>query len=607
MTCPKPKGTTKQAGHTSSFTGNKLAWLLSCKDLFLEAQEGGRDAAGKFYTKEAKTFFYRFGTELQIHQDGLIEREVDSTMDWTVLGDGDELEEKVKNCKTILGQWFQHTFKTPSKAAASISSSSNQPGSRNKLLNNILGTMQNMIKERPRKWTTLSIYSEKYYKERLKAKFDATWEKVKHNASPTARISMCHAFIREAWKKEPQEFRDKIELEAQEEHNANLKAYRDGELWKPSSAQEYAQVLDDSPQVLIPLADAISQWLGLGVSFMLYGPMSDGNIGVRSAHSTIMEEQTTKIWPEVDQAGFTQAEKSIKSFAAKFFTQKDCDAQRIAAEDEVEELLSMSNEDEPLEGTEHIENVNQAGSNTQSDVPIDPALSAPAEVPQKVAKKARKKVDKKTSDGEQSSVVHDVPTAPQALSQSGEAGPSPKTPLPPQKPLPAPMGVPAALIRATSVPLSQHESTIHVAGATNPPVQSASVPRNQNASATPLLTLQEQNTSRIDPVQPVVRSSLPIASPSSPPLVPPQVVAIVLPIRPPRVSEADLDEIPEENNVIRRGIAYLNSKDWGIMWEDIVRVYFEFERSRGFPVHGLNVAVIMEANSLTSLMKEGYH
>jgi hypothetical protein len=39
--------------------------------------------------------------------------------------------------------------------------------------------------------------------------------------------------------------------------------------------------LEDSASTLIPLADAVSQRLGMYVVVMMVGPLSDGKIGIR--------------------------------------------------------------------------------------------------------------------------------------------------------------------------------------------------------------------------------------------------------------------------------------------------------------------------------------
>ncbi|KAG6905179.1 hypothetical protein DXG01_004388, partial [Tephrocybe rancida] len=52
--------------------------------------------------------------------------------------------------------------------------------------------------------------------------------------------------------------------------------------------------------------------------------------------------------------------------------------------------------------------------------------------------------------------------------------------------------------------------------------------------------------------------------------------------RPPPAKESDLEIIPAENDVMCDAFAYLIKKEWGVIWEDLVRAFYDFENSCGF-------------------------
>ncbi|KAG6823614.1 hypothetical protein H0H92_009674, partial [Tricholoma furcatifolium] len=74
-----------------------------------------------------------------------------------------------------------------------------------------------------------------------------------------------------------------IEKEAEDDYNEALMRYREGDAWQPHTAEEYAQAMDNSPQILLPIADMIAEQFSVYMAIMLCGPMSDGKIGLRSA------------------------------------------------------------------------------------------------------------------------------------------------------------------------------------------------------------------------------------------------------------------------------------------------------------------------------------
>ncbi|KAG6914897.1 hypothetical protein DXG01_014665 [Tephrocybe rancida] len=171
-------------------------------------------------------------------------------------------------------------------------------------VHDILAELHKITVDQPKKKTAISIYTKRYYQNRLKVEFDIKWAKVKDTFGPDTRVSMCNAYVREAWKKENEELRDAIEKEAEDTYQEELKKYRE-----------------------------------CNRHFM-----QDGEVGLRSAHSTVVGGCTTKFWPKVDHNGFMVAEKSITAYGRKFFSPEDCTACKVVPKGEFDDLFNMSDE-----------------------------------------------------------------------------------------------------------------------------------------------------------------------------------------------------------------------------------------------------------------------
>ncbi|RDB24451.1 hypothetical protein Hypma_008435, partial [Hypsizygus marmoreus] len=310
----------KKSGRTTWVKGTKLVFLEARKDEFLAAHEAGHDAAGRFYTKVACLWLLKYGYDLPLAED--IEADVpdptddlaNAPLDFDGL-DAEEDERRTKVFKVLknkLGQWYRHRFKVATTSTDGVKE--------------ILNSMHDMSATRPRKPYAVDYYSSKYYEKRVKAKFDDLWNQ--SSFRPTARIAMCRDFTARCWEEEPQEFRESVEKELEEEYQQALQEYRNGKAWLPQSAEEYDRAMEDSPQMLIPFADAISQRLGVYVAVLMVGPTREGRIGLRSIHSTTVGSCIHKTWPEADPDGFFMVERSITAYGSRFFSKQQCEARR---------------------------------------------------------------------------------------------------------------------------------------------------------------------------------------------------------------------------------------------------------------------------------------
>ncbi|KAJ7467750.1 hypothetical protein B0H11DRAFT_1921238 [Mycena galericulata] len=186
-------------GRSSSFQGEKLAWLETYEEEFRII------ARGKFYDDITKRFLRRYGYDLPVEDNAPGDVE-----DWVPVNrkaglTGDELraendfqDEAFKKLRTKLSNWYRHRFlgKKVHRGA----------------LRSILKRMQSLGggSMRPRRKSNLAYYSGKYYATRMKDGFDAEWEKAKTTLDTNMRVSMCQDYVNTKWEAETKEFKDKM-------------------------------------------------------------------------------------------------------------------------------------------------------------------------------------------------------------------------------------------------------------------------------------------------------------------------------------------------------------------------------------------------------------
>jgi hypothetical protein len=137
---------------------------------------------------------------------------------------------------------------------------------------------------RPRRKTNLAQYSSKYYVSKLKQGFDAVWDNAKETVPPSARISMCQDYVKACWEQESEEVKTEIAAEADTQYEAEMGEYRSMNSLPERTADEYHNALTTLDDVGIPLADALSERLGMHVMILAVGPVGSqkGEVRLRS-------------------------------------------------------------------------------------------------------------------------------------------------------------------------------------------------------------------------------------------------------------------------------------------------------------------------------------
>ncbi|KAG6905792.1 hypothetical protein DXG01_000682 [Tephrocybe rancida] len=615
MTRVKAPEDKKPPGRASDFTGNKLKFVEDLKDGFMEVQDSGPDAVTQFLNKAARNFWLTFGTKLELSDDGPILVAVGTSLGPTAIEFSEKVDKaKHKKLRTKLGQWFRHHTKGIIRAVTS----------KKDTLTDVLETMHQMVTQRPRKPHVLKAYSKKYYQERLKEGFDATWDKVRDTMEPEARIKMTQVYTRDAWNKESQEFRDELSEEVELQYQQDLEAYRNSDSWQPRTAEEYAQAVADSHLMLLPMADAISQHLGLYVAIMMCGPMDDGKIGLRRALAQT-DCDTRKVDPSFK---FTNLLK-LSEEPEDHIPQKEATTMaKIAAAVADTRDVTM---DLSLLGASAVNSAAVTGSGGTTTVGlaqpnagvIVTAEDSESEGEGQGGGKTPDMVDKGPGR-EEVRMDTDAPHVPEvSLPSVKPAAPAIQPPSPPMTTQPAVQATsPTAPVVPPTLP-----SVKPAAPAIQPPRPPiATQPAVQATSPTapvvpptgpPIITKPEAQTAA--PMAPAVpppgpRTTVqmevqPTALTSPSPLTDPVFFfpdpTMELPPPIPTLPVVPVEMIPSQNKALRNEMEYLLGKEWCPSWKQCLVALFEFERSRGFVRDNGRIPNIERPVVIKDWIKEG--
>ncbi|KAJ7496058.1 hypothetical protein B0H11DRAFT_1910322 [Mycena galericulata] len=310
-------------GRSSSFKGEKLEWLESFEEEFRTLPRG------KFYDDISKRFLARYGYDLPVDdnvpgdvEDWVPENRKAGLSGEELQAESDFQDEALQKLRTKLSNWYRHRFtgKKVHKGA----------------LRSILLRMQALGGNamRPRRKTNLAYYSEKYYASKMKEGFDEVWAEAKKTLHPKLRVSMCQEYVQAKWEAETKEFKDEMITKVDEEHEAAMKKFRASHEWLEGTAESYHEALKNFDEVGIPLADALSERLGMHIAILAVGPVGSqkGEVRLRSVFSDTSGGATSKIWGQFDRAGFTAAEASLTRYGHLFEERPATDGGSVAKE-----------------------------------------------------------------------------------------------------------------------------------------------------------------------------------------------------------------------------------------------------------------------------------
>uniref|UniRef100_A0A0W0FI40 Uncharacterized protein n=1 Tax=Moniliophthora roreri TaxID=221103 RepID=A0A0W0FI40_MONRR len=164
--------------------------------------------------------------------------------------------------------------------------------SNSKLIGEVLDNMNKLNKVMPNRTSMLQMFQHQYYKKDIKPAFNAVWKELAAQVLNADWIKEMNQFSSRLLQTKDQEFKDKLKIDIEEEYAKAVEEYEKIGAWD-NDAEKYAFNWRKSPRVVPPLADALTQHLGVGVTIMLYGPREDGEIDVQSV-TAIVPSSCTK-------------------------------------------------------------------------------------------------------------------------------------------------------------------------------------------------------------------------------------------------------------------------------------------------------------------------
>jgi adenine/guanine phosphoribosyltransferase-like PRPP-binding protein len=95
---------------------------------------------------------------------------------------------------------------------------------------------------------------------------------------------MCQDYVKACWEQESEEVKTEIAAEADTQYEAEMGEYRSMNSLPERTADEYHNALTTLDDVGIPLADALSERLGMHVMILAVGPVGSqkGEVRLRS-------------------------------------------------------------------------------------------------------------------------------------------------------------------------------------------------------------------------------------------------------------------------------------------------------------------------------------
>ncbi|KAJ7694100.1 hypothetical protein B0H17DRAFT_1199356 [Mycena rosella] len=138
--------------------------------------------------------------------------------------------------------------------------------------------------DRPWHKPSIVLYLKLHYATRIKPDFDKLWAGVKDTAPAKSRVAMSQDYVRDCWAKESEEFRAGIDAQAHEMHRVAIEEWKARRNVPENTAEKYHKALEGLNKVGIPLADALSERLGVHVVIMVVGPVGkeEGEVMLRT-------------------------------------------------------------------------------------------------------------------------------------------------------------------------------------------------------------------------------------------------------------------------------------------------------------------------------------
>ncbi|KAJ7446034.1 hypothetical protein B0H11DRAFT_2249218 [Mycena galericulata] len=317
----------KKPGKVGWVHGTKLTFFKSRVVEWTKAQEAGIKEISTFYTDITNLYLLKYGYDMKDDED--LDVDVpDPTDPKAQHPDAQKLSQEEADrrsqinasVRAKIGVWFR------ANAGDTV-----KEGSAN-IFKDLLDGGLDSGAVRPQKPQIEHFYSRKYYKTRIKARYDAEWLVQVQRAQDLeldepSEVKVRGEVTRKVWEEETEDFQKEVRLALEKEHTQLLRAWEMGRAEEPSKTKEELNVaLKNAGFYLQPLADGIRARFGMNCTIMLCGPVGDrgGAIEVRSVHAGLTRGLNPQKWHQFDRLGYRDAETSMVKFSERCFTAQDC-------------------------------------------------------------------------------------------------------------------------------------------------------------------------------------------------------------------------------------------------------------------------------------------
>ncbi|KAJ7780553.1 hypothetical protein DFH07DRAFT_765086 [Mycena maculata] len=302
--------------------GTKLKFFEAFKDPYIKAAEISQVEAGRLYDDVTNEYLKKYGYNLAYDKDLRSDQDIASDVDEDENVNDIPPEEAASRAdyravvRVKVGAWLRSQYgsltNTKRRKKAKLS------GFRQLFDNPELDPPKPVL---PR---ILHYYSHKYYKDRIKARFDERWASVSKvppqpGKKPVAAITVHNTVIKEAWLAETEPFKAEVLAAMKAEHDIAVNAYStavSGEA--PSTPGEYQIALDNIVYYLQPFLNAIQERVDRG-----------GVIEMFSVHAGMSKGLAPRIWADFDRAGFEAVRKSFRDFSDQCFSMEERHARAV--------------------------------------------------------------------------------------------------------------------------------------------------------------------------------------------------------------------------------------------------------------------------------------
>ncbi|KAJ7665858.1 hypothetical protein DFH06DRAFT_1323022 [Mycena polygramma] len=271
-------GRGQKQGRDGWVIGRKLAFMERYKQDWLDAV----DDPGDFYTTQAKRFMLKTGWDPRFSQRGESGLDFESdTPDPTeedikvFVSPKEDAEEKgvyFRELRTKIGQWYRYHYRKI-LAADGLEAS-------------VDALLAGFGAAKPTKKRLLHRYSNVYYESRILPAFDAEMAMLTQKfedgllEKKPSDVAVRNRITRQQWGLEDEAFRQRIQLEIEEDHGKDMAEYEAAVEVANDSAdsrtpKEFHKLLTNAAATLDPLADSLSRRYGMAVTILLAGPIPD--------------------------------------------------------------------------------------------------------------------------------------------------------------------------------------------------------------------------------------------------------------------------------------------------------------------------------------------